>query len=337
MVGLYGADVAQLRSFGQDLARAAEVLGSASARLTGLVDDAAWHGPDAQQFRSSWHGSSLPLLRGVSTSLAEAAQVIERNAQQQERTSSIDGSGAGPGPGAPGLPGLPAAPGTPASPQLEGSVWGLGAMGVAAVGTFLDTLKARKVAQSLTGFLQASRLADVSDAAASASVFARGMVLDDAMGFLGGLGTAGRFLGGAGGVFGVVGGVQQIVGSEYADQGGLRWRADQVAGGLSIVGGAGTVLMMTGMVALGPVAVGVVVGAGLVAGAWALGNLVYDNWDAIQGICDNPTAYLADGWNDVKNVYSDVTDTVGDGLSAAADTIGDGLDKAGDFIGGLFS
>lgn len=336
MVGLYGADVAQLRSLGEDLARAAEVLATTSGRLTGIVESSPWHGRDAERFRAGWHGSSLPLLRGVSTSLAEAAQVLERNAEQQEATSSAAGSGI-PGGGSPGSPGHPTAPGVPAPPGLDGSIWTLGGVAVAGFGTILDTLKTRKVAQSLTGFLQASRLADVSDAAASASVFARGMVLDDAMGVFGRMGPAGRLLGGAGGLLGVVGGVQQILGSSYEEQGGLRWRADQVAGGLSIIGGGGTLLMMTGLVALGPVGIGVVVGAGVVAGAWALGNLVYDNWDAIQGFASDPTAYLADGWNDVKNVASDVADSVGDGVSAAADTIGDGLDKAGDFIGGLFS
>lgn len=269
----------------------------------------------------------------MSQTLAEASQAVLRNADEQYLTSTE--GGAIPSPGVPG-PGVPTGPGggpLGGGTPLDGSIWDVGETAWGAISFGLAGWKTWKVGQSLTAFLQASRLADLSDAAASASVFARGMVLDDAMGLLGGLGTAGRLAGGVGGLFGVIGGVNQMFNTEYD---GVRGGVDRVMGGLSVVGGAGTMLMMAGMLT-NPVGIGIVVGAGVVAGAWALGNLVVDNWDAISGFATNPGPYLADGWDNVTDFAGDAVDTIGDVASDVGDAIGDGLSAAGDFVGGLFS
>ncbi|MFF2268251.1 hypothetical protein ACFVTZ_08290 [Cellulosimicrobium cellulans] len=334
MSGMWGADVTELRRLAQSLRSASDQLVSTTSEVSGLVEAAGrWQGGDADQFRGEWTGSSVALLRGVSQTLAEASQAVLRNADEQYLTSTE--GGAIPSPGVPG-PGVPTGPGggpLGGGTPLAGSIWDVGET-LAEAGTYvLDGLKAWKVGQSLTAFLQASRLADLSDAAASASVFARGMVLDDAMGFLGGLGTAGRLAGGVGGLFGVIGGFNQMFNTEYD---GVRGGVDRVMGGLSVVGGAGTMLMMAGMLT-NPVGIGIVVGAGVVAGAWALGNLVVDNWDAISGFATNPGPYLADGWNTVTDFAGDAVDTIGDVASDVGDAIGDGLSAAGDFVGGLFS
>ncbi|ARU51424.1 hypothetical protein CBR64_07920 [Cellulosimicrobium cellulans] len=331
---MWGADVTELRRLAQSLRSASDQLVSTTSEVSGLVEAAGrWQGGDADQFRGEWTGSSVALLRGVSQTLAEASQAVLRNADEQYLTSTE--GGAIPSPGVPG-PGVPTGPGggpLGGGTTLAGSIWDVGeTLGESAM-FVLDGLKAWKVGQSLTAFLQASRLADLSDAAASASVFARGMVLDDAMGLLGGLGTAGRLAGGVGGLFGVIGGFNQMFNTEYD---GVRGGVDRVMGGLSVVGGAGTMLMMAGMLT-NPVGIGIVVGAGVVAGAWALGNLVVDNWDAISGFATNPGPYLADGWNNVTDFAGDAVDTIGDVASDVGDAIGDGLSAAGDFVGGLFS
>jgi len=153
------------------------------------------------------------------------------------------------------------------------------------------------------------------------------------MGMLGGLGTAGRLMGGLGGAFGVIGGFQQMFASEYD---GVRGGVDRGMGVLSVIGGAGTMAIAAGLLT-NPVGIAVVAGAAAVAGVWALGNLVYDNWDSITGFFSDPGPYLADGWNDVTSFVGDAADTIGDVASDVGDAIGDGLSAAGDFIGGLFS
>ncbi|WP_251152997.1 hypothetical protein [Cellulosimicrobium sp. Marseille-Q4280] len=335
MSGFWGADVNQLRSLAQSLQSASEQLSSTTAQVSSLVESSTrWQGDDASQFRSDWSGTSMALLRGVSQTLADASQAVLRNAQQQHDTSTEGGSI--PSPGVPS-PGIPTGPGGGplggGAPGLQGSIWDVGQVAWGGVSLVLAGMKGWKVGTALNGFLQASRLADVSDAAASASVFARGMVLDDAMGMLGGLGTAGRLLGGVGGAFGVIGGFQQMFASEYD---GVRGGVDRVMGGVSVIGGAGTMLMMAGLLT-NPVGIGIVVGAGVVAGAWALGNLVVDNWDAISGFATNPGPYLADGWENVQDFAGDAVDTIGDVASDVGDAVGDGLSAAGDFVGGLFS
>lgn len=332
--GLWGADVNQLRALAESLQSASEQLGSTTAQVSSLLESSTrWTGDDAAQFRSEWGGSSVALLRGVSQTLSEASQAVLRNAQQQYDTSTEGGSIPSPGVPAPGVPTGPGGGPLGGSPGLQGSIWDVGQVAWGGISLALAGMKGWKVGTALNGFLQASRLADVSDAAASASVFARGMVLDDAMGMLGGLGTAGRLMGGAGGLFGVIGGFDQMFNTQYD---GLRGGVDRVMGGVSVVGGAGTMLMMAGMLT-NPVGIGIVVGAGVVAGAWALGNLVVDNWDSITGFVSDPGPYLAAGWNNVTDFAGDAVDTIGDVASDVGDAIGDGLSAAGDFVGGLFS
>ncbi|MFI2704823.1 WXG100 family type VII secretion target [Cellulosimicrobium composti] len=334
MSGMWGADVTELRRLARSLQSASDQLVSTTSEVSGLVEAAGrWQGGDADQFRSEWTGTSVALLRGVSQTLSQASEAVLRNADEQFMTSTEGGSI--PSPGVPG-PGVPTGPGggpLGRDDPLDGSIWDVGETAWGAISFGLAGWKTWKVGQSLTAFLQASRLADLSDAAASASVFARGMVLDDAMGLLGGLGTAGRIAGGVGGLFGVIGGVNQMFNTQYD---GWRGGVDRVMGGLSVVGGAGTMLMMAGMLT-NPVGIGVVVGAGVVAGAWALGNLVVDNWDSITGFVSNPGPYLADGWGHVTDFASSAADTIGNAVSDVGDAIGDGLSAAGDFIGGLFS
>ncbi|MCB7135732.1 WXG100 family type VII secretion target [Cellulosimicrobium marinum] len=332
--GLWGADVTELRALAESLRSASDHLVATTAQVTSLVESSTrWQGDDAGHFRSEWSGTSVPLLRGVSQTLADASQALLRNADEQHGTSTEGGALPSPGVPAPGMPGTPAGP--LGGPGTNGSIWNLLGVGTAGVGLLLDGLKGWKVGTALTGFLQASRLADVSDAAASASVFARNMVFADAEGILARLGTFGRAAGVVGGAFSIYGGMQQMFNTQYD---GARGGVDRVMGGLSVVSGAGTIGLMLGAAPLlGPVGVGVVVGAGIVAGAWALGNVVVDNWDAISGFAANPGQYLADGWDDVTELAGNAADTIGDVASDVGDAIGDGLSAAGDFVGGLFS
>ncbi|MGO4434273.1 hypothetical protein AB4Y88_13550 [Paenarthrobacter sp. RAF9] len=112
---------------------------------------------------------------------------------------------------------------------------------------------------------------------------------------------------------------------------GWRGTGDRVAGGLSVVGGVGSIMLMTagGAALLGPIGAPIVIGAGIVAGAWALGNLVADNWDSISNFARNPGSYIADGAKEVAGFAKDVGSKVADGVGNAAKSVGN-------FVGGIF-
>ncbi|WP_163185480.1 hypothetical protein [Cellulosimicrobium sp. SL-1] len=334
MSGMWGADVNELRRLAQSLRSASDQLVSTTSEVSGLVEAAGrWQGGDADQFRSEWTGTSVALLRGVSQTLSEASQAVLRHADQQFATSTEGGSI--PSPGVPG-PGVPTGPGggpPGAGDPLDGSIWDVGDTALSAWGAGSGAWIAYRTFLAARGFLAASRLAALSPAAASALQLTRGMAVGDALSVLGRATTFSRFMGFAGGAAGVVGGINQIVNTQYD---GVRGGVDRGMGVLSVIGGAGTMAIAAGLLT-NPVGIAVVAGAAAVAGVWALGNLVYDNWDSITGFFSDPGPYLADGWNDVTSLVGDAADTIGDVASDVGDAIGDGLSAAGDFIGGLFS
>jgi len=93
----------------------------------------------------------------------------------------------------------------------------------------------------------------------------------------------------------------------------------------------GSIMLMTagGAALLGPIGAPIVIGAGIVAGAWALGNLVADNWDSISNFARNPGSYIADGAKEVAGFAKDVGSKVADGVGNAAKSVGN-------FVGGIF-
>ncbi|MDF9875565.1 hypothetical protein [Cellulosimicrobium cellulans] len=332
MSGMWGADVTELRRLAQSLRSASDQLVSTTSEVSGLVEAAGrWQGGDADQFRGEWTGTSVALLRGVSQTLAEASQAVLRNADEQYTTSTEGGSI--PSPGVPGPPTGPGGGPPGAGDPLAGSIWGVGETAWGAWGAVSGGWIAYRTFLAARGFVDASRLAAVSPAAASAATLTRGMAVGDALSVLGRATTFSRFMGFAGGAAGVVGGINQIVNTQYD---GVRGGVDRGMGVLSVIGGAGTMAIAAGLLT-NPVGIAVVAGAAAVAGVWALGNLVYDNWDSISGFFADPGPYLADGWNDVKDFAGNAADTIGDVASDVGDAIGDGLSAAGDFVGGLFS
>ncbi|QJW35141.1 hypothetical protein [Cellulosimicrobium protaetiae] len=332
MSGMWGADVTELRRLAQSLRSASDQLVSTTSEVSGLVEAAGrWQGGDADQFRGEWTGTSVALLRGVSQTLAEASQAVLRNADEQYMTSTE--GGAIPSPGVPGPPTGPGGGPPGAGDPLAGSIWGVGETAWGAWGAGSGAWIAYRTFLAARGFLDASRLAALSPAAASAVTLTRGMAVGDALSVLGRATTFSRFMGFAGGAAGVVGGINQIVNTQYD---GVRGGVDRGMGVLSVIGGAGTMAIAAGLLT-NPVGIAVVAGAAAVAGVWALGNLVYDNWDSISGFFSDPGPYLADGWNDVKDFAGNAADTIEDVASDVGDAIGDGLSAAGDFVGGLFS
>ena len=339
---MWGADVNQLRTLAQSLQTASDQLVTTTSQVSGLVEASMrWQGGDADQFRGEWTGTSVALLRGVSQTLAEASRAVQRNADEQFGTSTEGGSLPSPGvpgpggPGAPGGPGMPSGPGGgPLGPVDRNALGVLGAVGLGAhglVGVGLDAAKFIPGIGIARQFLQAGPLDDLAALRSSAVTAGLGRFTVNHFGM-----TAARSAGALGGVFGIIGGANQIFNSDYADQGGWRHVTDQAMGGLSIIGGAGSIALAAGLLT-NPVGITVVVGAGLVAGAWSLGNYVYDNREAIGEFFGDMGGYVSEGWDEATDFASDAVDNIGDAASDAVGAIGDGLSKAGDFVGGLFS
>jgi uncharacterized protein YukE len=110
---VYGADVAELRSLGDKLARSADDLDRIANLLTHqITSTTAWVGPNAQKFRGEWSGAHRGAVATSARALRDCAATLRRNADEQDRTSAADSSSAGtygssPGPGSTGYGGVP--------------------------------------------------------------------------------------------------------------------------------------------------------------------------------------------------------------------------------------
>lgn len=101
---VYGADVVELRSLSERMARSADDLDRAANLLTHqIVATTAWVGPSAQSFRGEWSGSHRGAVAASARALRECSAALRRNADEQARTSAVDrvgslgrGSAAGP-------------------------------------------------------------------------------------------------------------------------------------------------------------------------------------------------------------------------------------------------
>ena len=122
----------------------------------------------------------------------------------------------------------------------------------------------------------------------------------------------------------LTGGIDAVTGGGY--EGGRGWatRGFGAAGAL----GAGALLASgAGLIALGPVGLGIAGAAVLAYGAWSLGNLVYDNREAIGDFFQSVGGHIADGasaaWNATTGAVSDATDWASDRLDDAGDAVAD--------------
>jgi hypothetical protein len=94
---VYGADIAELRRLARSLDAASSQLRSITSTLGSAIQTRAWHGRDADMFRSDWGGTHEPLLQRTLTELSRASHVLIANALDQEQTSSVTDGAAGPG------------------------------------------------------------------------------------------------------------------------------------------------------------------------------------------------------------------------------------------------
>jgi len=306
MNSFYGADTEALRDYAGRVLGGSSRLQQLREELAGTVTSVEWVGSDADAFRDDFTGRISALFDKVGGDLESRRTELDTHAEEQDEASEAgtDGSGAG------GDRSFGDALGDLLSNPINAVASTIKEIGSAGGALWKGFKQGRNLLNLRTA------MNTVGDAAESAQTFIRGGMVDDAAGFLGKLGTAGKFLGAAGGVFGVVGGISDMINPPHD---GWRGVGDRIAGGLSVVGGAGGIAVALGAgAALGPVGLGVVAAAGIGAGLWAAGNAIVDNWDSISSFA-----------GDVGGHVTDFVSDAGDAVSGAADAVGD-------FVGGLF-
>ncbi len=95
-----GADPDQLRTTASQFIQAADRLQSSMKGLNGFVSNAAiWRGPDSERFRSEWNGQSVFALNAAISALRSGAEVLRRNADEQDDASRAGGGGGAGGTG----------------------------------------------------------------------------------------------------------------------------------------------------------------------------------------------------------------------------------------------
>lgn len=82
-----GGDVPAMLRFADELRRRRASIETTTRRLTQLVEQANWVGPDRDRFVREWHSNHSRSLMAIMEDIAEAANRVVRHAQQQERAS----------------------------------------------------------------------------------------------------------------------------------------------------------------------------------------------------------------------------------------------------------
>ena len=83
-----GMNVEEVRRMSAQLREAAEEITRIEQELTRGLEDVDWTGPDADRFRGRWAGEMVPALQQIMNSVNELGDSADRNAAEQEATSS---------------------------------------------------------------------------------------------------------------------------------------------------------------------------------------------------------------------------------------------------------
>ena len=83
-----GMNVDEVKRMSGQLREAAEEITRIEQELTRGLEDADWTGPDADRFRGQWSGEMVPALQQIMNAVNELGDTADRNAAEQEATSS---------------------------------------------------------------------------------------------------------------------------------------------------------------------------------------------------------------------------------------------------------
>ena len=95
---MHGADAEGLDLLATRFETGAQLLRRAAATITAQLGSSPWEGRRAQAFRSDWSRSHRVTLIRTADDLAQAAQTLRRNAQEQRSASGATAGGSGIGP-----------------------------------------------------------------------------------------------------------------------------------------------------------------------------------------------------------------------------------------------
>ncbi|GLI30811.1 MULTISPECIES: WXG100 family type VII secretion target [Brachybacterium] len=83
-----GMNVDEVKRMSGQLREAAEEITRIEQELTRGLEDVDWTGPDADRFRGQWSGEMVPALQQIMNAVNELGDTADRNATEQEATSS---------------------------------------------------------------------------------------------------------------------------------------------------------------------------------------------------------------------------------------------------------
>lgn len=91
-MAVIGADPDQLRATANQFVQAADRLQESLKGLNAFISNSAmWRGPDSERFRSEWNGQSVFALNGAINALRTGADILRRNADEQDTASQANG------------------------------------------------------------------------------------------------------------------------------------------------------------------------------------------------------------------------------------------------------
>ncbi|WP_106507195.1 WXG100 family type VII secretion target [Brachybacterium timonense] len=88
MNAVKGMNIEEVRRMAGQLRDAADEILRIEQELTSGLEGVDWTGPDADRFRDQWAGEMVPALLQVKDAVNELGESADRNAGQQEATSS---------------------------------------------------------------------------------------------------------------------------------------------------------------------------------------------------------------------------------------------------------
>ncbi len=83
-----GMNVEEVKRMSGQLRDAADEITRIEQELTRGLEDVDWTGPDADRFRGQWSGEMVPALQQIMNAVGELSESADRNAAEQEATSS---------------------------------------------------------------------------------------------------------------------------------------------------------------------------------------------------------------------------------------------------------
>ncbi|GAB4084416.1 hypothetical protein GCM10028784_10460 [Myceligenerans cantabricum] len=305
---LYGADIEALRQLADRIVRGGETLDGVVGIVESAMPDAEqWSGPDAEGFRDEWYGSHGPALTATAQALAEVAETVRGNADEQDDTSGnlggvIGGVGIGGGVG--------------------GSI-GSGVVGQSAAADWRDAIPDLP-----------DGIRDIVDLEGLTATI--GGLGADALSLLGSGGWA-DFGEGAGKVFAVAG---LVTGGYQALDSGLDFLREGGSDNLYGAGdGAVTAVLAGGTLFGGPAAPAFAIAGAVWGGASLLNGLLSDR-PLTQNLIDySPVGIIYNSFSDsdfsedIADIADSAVDVAGDVAGSVVDAGSDLVDGAGDLLG----